>query len=154
HRAVIALALLGGLGVSLVWVLTHIEQDPETSDHLWQAVGNIINIIAAAVLMIAGFSVVAIVVGILAKGAAVIARHRVRTALVVGMLGFAWFVWPTPYRIVTTGRAAFQVNRFTGARCAVGESCWRPPAASSAERAPRYAGPEREPQRRQTPVRP
>jgi hypothetical protein len=51
-----------------------------------------------------------------------------RTAVIVVFLalGFAWFIWPTPYR--TFGRAGLmQVNRFTGAKCQIGESCWRTP---------------------------
>jgi hypothetical protein len=39
---------------------------------------------------------------------------------------FAWFVWPTPYML----DRRHQVNRFTGVRCEVGESCWREEVAA------------------------
>lgn len=42
------------------------------------------------------------------------------TFVAIAML-LAWFVWPTPY---TLDRRE-QVNRFTGVRCEIGESCWR-----------------------------
>jgi len=38
-------------------------------------------------------------------------------------IGFAWFIWPTPYRAIGP-RGMIQINRFTGVRCDVGESCW------------------------------
>jgi hypothetical protein len=54
---------------------------------------------------------------------------KVRLVLVLLAAAVAWFVWPTPYR--TIGLAGvMQVNRFTGARCPVGESCWRMRGAS------------------------
>ena len=49
-------------------------------------------------------------------------RHWRFLALAVLVLLFAWFIWPTPYRDILAGQA--HVNRFTGARCAAGQSCW------------------------------
>jgi hypothetical protein len=57
-------------------------------------------------------------------------RHPGRIVLVLLGLGFAWFIWPTPYQTVGP-RGVEQVNRFTGVRCDVGESCWREPPESS-----------------------
>jgi hypothetical protein len=59
-------------------------------------------------------------------------RHPGKTVLALLALGFAWFVWPTPYRAIGPG-GLMQVNRFTGVRCDVGESCWRKPRASRPE---------------------
>ncbi len=47
-------------------------------------------------------------------------------ALAALAVGFAWVVWPTPYRTIGP-RGVIQVNRFTGVRCDVGQSCWRQP---------------------------
>ncbi len=40
-------------------------------------------------------------------------------ALAALAVGFAWVVWPTPYRTIGP-RGVIQVNRFTGVRCDVG----------------------------------
>jgi hypothetical protein len=47
-----------------------------------------------------------------------------KTLLALLVFGFAWFVWPTPYRAIGPG-GMMQVNRFTGVRCGIGESCWK-----------------------------
>ena len=49
-------------------------------------------------------------------------RHATFVVIAILLLLFVWFVWPTPYRYIMGGEA--QVNRFTGARCAAGQSCW------------------------------
>jgi len=47
-----------------------------------------------------------------------------RVVLALLAFGFAWFIWPTPYRAIGPG-GMMQVNRLTGVRCPVGESCWQ-----------------------------
>jgi hypothetical protein len=49
-------------------------------------------------------------------------RHATVVVIAILALLFAWFVWPTPYQHIMGGKA--QVNRFTGARCLGGQSCW------------------------------
>lgn len=44
-----------------------------------------------------------------------------KISIVILVLLFAWFIWPTPYKHVGS---LMQVNRFTGTLCRVGSSCW------------------------------
>jgi hypothetical protein len=48
---------------------------------------------------------------------------KIKIILLALVILFAWFVWPTPYE--RFGRFG-QINRFTGAECSRGESCWKP----------------------------
>jgi hypothetical protein len=57
-------------------------------------------------------------------------RHARGIVLALVAIVFAWFIWPTPYRTIGP-RGLTQINRFTGVRCDVGESCWRGPREPS-----------------------
>jgi hypothetical protein len=46
---------------------------------------------------------------------------RLRTLLVILLVIFAWFVWPTPYRDLSRYE---HINRFTGAMCPLSQMCW------------------------------
>jgi len=46
---------------------------------------------------------------------------QLRTVLIILLVIFAWFVWPTPYRDLSRYE---HINRFTGAVCALSEMCW------------------------------
>ena len=46
---------------------------------------------------------------------------RLRTVLIILLVMFAWFVWPTPYRDLSRYE---HINRFTGAVCPLSEMCW------------------------------
>jgi len=44
-----------------------------------------------------------------------------RTVLIILLVIFAWFIWPTPYRDLSR---EWHINRFTGAVCPIGQICW------------------------------
>lgn len=46
---------------------------------------------------------------------------QLRTLLIILLVIFAWFVWPTPYRDLSRHE---HINRFTGAICDLSEMCW------------------------------
>ena len=55
---------------------------------------------------------------------------RLRVMVIVLLVIFVWFVWPTPYRDLpcSTSAASYgdcsHINRITGAICRVSQTCW------------------------------
>src|SRR2546425_945899 len=110
-------------------------------DLMIKATGDIFFGIAAIVFVVAAIGLAIVGVGIVGEilsrvGRTIAAlrrderRYGLRTLVGLLALGFAWFIWPTPYRPFGAA-GVMQVNRFTGAKCAVGESCWRTGEAAS-----------------------